>query len=484
MNVHRPHVKHRDYQLDFLAAFVSACPEFSLQNMVVHGYKSTGKTHTLREYFRVNPQILNCWLEPIELVTWKPFLQHIARTVSQTLKTAFPGIRCEDQDALEAEDFYLLAKFLHNTLSNYDSLSQATSLFIVLDGFDKLQELDSELLPKFIKLSEMLPVGLKVQIKFIHVINDTTFVERYSTYDIPTVVFSRYTLEEITDILLGAKTRELVENKNLVERVGSFGAPDPERACREIVEDYVKLVVQTFHSYTGNDIVALVDMLELKWDTYVESVTPENMNDTLALYRSNLQLFRTTGDTLTGEDEEEGCTQQQQQQQHGAKTGQHATTAYELSTLSKYLLISAYLCSYLEPRYDSKMFSKKSHLRAGRSSYGRRSKMETNPRYLQPSLFQVERMLAIFQAIFPLDVEEPSNVALLKHRSAVRANVEVFENLAELNTLNLITTAGSKNVDYLNYKVKWKVNVPWEIMTEIAATVGFDIAEYFTGLHE
>ena len=108
--------------------------------------------------------------------------------------------------------------------------------------------------------------------------------------------------------------------------------------------------------------------------------------------------------------------------------------------------------------------------------------METNPRYLQPSLFSVERLLAVFQAIFPVDTKaQRGSLASLKEDSLMRANVEVFQNLAELHSLKLVATTVSKNIDFLNYKVKWKVNVPWEIVSEVSKSVNFDVGQYFIG---
>ncbi|CUS24340.1 LAQU0S15e02300g1_1 [Lachancea quebecensis] len=470
MAVNVPSVKFRDYQVDAISSFVSEDPLFAPPNIVIQGHRSSGKTLTMRKFFEFNPQIYNCWLNPIELVSWKPLLQHVARMISSTLVNLFPNVICEEQDALEAEDFYLLIKFLHAVLSSYQVLEKDISLFVVFDGFDQLQELDSELLPKFIKLHELLPQNLRVQLKFIYIIHDTAFLNRYSTYNLPTIVFPRYKHEQVAEILLQKKVCEYIESEKLLCKVVSCGLDPDDSTFEQIAENYIKIIIQAFHSYTGNDIVALGDLMDSKWESYIQSITADNINEPLSLYRSNIELYTTTGDTFVAEEEV-----------HAQAGDNERATAYELSCISKFLLIAAYLCSYLEPRYDSKIFSKKSHLRAGRSSYGRRTKMDTNPRYLQPSLFPLERLFSIFQAIFP--VEEQENYSIFHHTEPMRANVEVYENLAELNSLKLITTATPKNVDYLSYKLKWKVNVPWEIITELASSVNFDIGDYFSGLH-
>lgn len=108
--------------------------------------------------------------------------------------------------------------------------------------------------------------------------------------------------------------------------------------------------------------------------------------------------------------------------------------------------------------------------------------METNPRYLQPSIFPLERLLAIFQAIFPVERKaESGSLAFLKEEPLIKANVEVFQNLAELHSLKLISTTVGRNIDFLNYKIKWRVNVPWEIINEVGKSVDFDVGQYFGG---
>ncbi|SCU99262.1 LAME_0G02476g1_1 [Lachancea meyersii CBS 8951] len=467
-----PSVLFREYQGGALSILVNENPDLAPPNVIIQGHQSSGKTLTVRKFFEENPQICNCWLNPVELVTWKPLLQHVARSVSSTLRTLFPEINYDTQDALEAEDFYFLLRVLEAVLQRYQVLEKSINLYVVLDGFDQLKELDLELLPKFLKLHEQLPSDFKIQLKFIYIVRDVAFLNKYSTYNIPSIIFPRYRHEEIAEILLRNKTNEYVESEELLVQVVKCGLDPEDSVFEQIAENYIKMIIQAFHSYTGNDIVALNDIMDSKWESYVESITADNIYEPLALYRSNIELYTTTGDTFTDQDATGGFDETKQ-----------GATAYELSAISKYLLLAAYLCSYLEPRYDSKIFSKKSHLRAGRSSYGRRSKMETNPRYLQPSLFPLERLFSIFQAIFPVGEGAQVKSNIFHQNELMKANVEVYENLAELNSLKLIATATAKGVDYLSYKLKWKVNVPWEIITEISSSVSFDIAEYFTGLH-
>ena len=93
--------------------------------------------------------------------------------------------------------------------------------------------------------------------------------------------------------------------------------------------------------------------------------------------------------------------------------------------------------------------------------------------------------MAIFQAIFPIQGKaESGSLSALREESLMKANIEVFQNLSELHTLKLIATTMNKNIDYLSPKVRWKVNVPWEIIKEISESVHFNISDYFSDIHE
>ncbi|EHN00563.1 Orc5p [Saccharomyces cerevisiae x Saccharomyces kudriavzevii VIN7] len=478
MNVITPEVAFREYQAKCLASYISADPSITPSNLILQGYSGTGKTYTLKEYFKANPDLHAVWLEPVELVSWKPLLQAIARTVQYKLKKLFPNVSTMDYDPLQVEEPFLLVKTLHNIFAQYDSLQENACLFLVLDGFDSLQDLDAALFNKYIKLNELLPKDSKINLKFIYTMLETSFLQRYSTHCIPTVMFPRYNVDEVSSILVN-RCGELVEDSCLRKRIIEERITDcTDDQFQSVAANFIHLIVQAFHSYTGNDMFALNDLVDFKWPEYVSHITKENIFEPLTLYKSGIKLFISTGDGL-GTNEQDGSAVNMIQD--NLKNNQ----TYDLSIISKYLLIASYICSYLEPRYDASIFSRKTRIIQGRAAYGRRKKKEVNPRYLQPSLFAIERLLAIFQAIFPMEGKAKSgSLSALREEPLMRANIEVFQNLSELHTLQLIATTMNKNIDYLSPKVRWKVNVPWEIIKEISESVQFDISDYFSDVHE
>ncbi|EJS42062.1 orc5p [Saccharomyces arboricola H-6] len=479
MDVITPEVAFRDYQTLFLASYISADPFITPSNLILQGYRGTGKSYTLKEFFKANPDLNTVWLEPVELVSWKPLLQAIARTVQYKLKNLYPHIPTTEYDPLQVEEPFLLVKTLHNIFAQYESLQEKTCLFLILDGFDSLQDLDAALFNKYIKLNELLPRDSKIDLKFIYTMLETPFLQRYSSHCIPTVMFPRYNSHEVTSILVTSRCIELVEDSCLRKCIIEKQITDcTDDQFQGVAANFIHLIVQAFHSYTGNDIFALNDLIDFKWPEYVSHITKENIFEPLTLYKSAIKLFLSTDDDLGTNEQTESTVNINRDELKSSQT-------YDLSIISKYLLIASYICSYLEPRYDASIFSRKTRIIQGRAAYGRRKKKEVNPRYLQPSLFVIERLLAIFQAIFPIEGKAKSgSLSALREELLIRANIEVFQNLSELHTLKLIATTMNKNIDYLSPKVRWKVNVPWEIIKEISESVQFDISDYFSDVHE
>ena len=437
---------------------------------------------------RVDRNVVYALLQPIEFVTWKPLIQAISRVVQSTLKN------CVDSgvptlNPLRVEEPFHLVNHLNACLGYLASKRRKPfAFYLILDGLDSLRDLDAQLIPKLLKLHELLTCD---NLKIVYIIQDAQIVSRYASFAIPTIVFPRYTPEQILQILVATRSPEL--SKDLQQQQGFELSPSESR---NIAVNFIQLILQAFNPYTGNDLNSLNDLIDLKWEPYKGYISEETLYDPVALYKRALPLFVATDDTFSADEP--------------APSSSTATTTaqtYILSPISKYLLIAAYFCSYIEPRYEASLFARKTHVLAGRRYYGRRKPSDKNPRHLQPAVFHIERLFAIFQAIFPgnsVDVyssgtsNNSSSKGAARYRnesftlqslieettSLPRANVEVMQNLAELHALKLISTTVPKNVDFLSTKVKWKVNVPWEVVCEVADSVKFDIRGYFSGVSD
>lgn len=505
-----PNIRFRQYQVQTLSSFISSDHKQSVSNLFLQGYEATGKSYVIQKFFQANPDLLSVTLKPQESVTWKLLIQSLARSLQFKFYDLFPNeiSQLKQLDPLSVEEPYHLISFLtkmFNILSNYSK-----QIFIIFDGLDNLQDIDATLLLKFLKLNEAVSHQItNFHFKMIYLIRDANFMARYATFNIPTIVFPRYTYDEILELLIIMRFEDMYSD--LLEHLSNHSIASNEDNNYSIVINFITLIMQAFQMYTGNNLNSINDLLDLKWGIYLDNIDETNYMDPISIYKKSLYLFAATNDTFTadddrddeeeednGNDNDDDNNEEQEQDENEDGDGLDENTNktrvskvkpsgqnYELSNMAKYLLIAAYFCSYIEPKYDTSIFSRKTSIKSGRSSYGRRKKMESNPRHLQPAVFFLERLLAIFQAIYPMEaVAVSGSLQSLLGDRLIRANIEVFQNLSELQSLKLICTTSIRTSDFLSSKSKWKVNIPWEIVTEIAKSVNFDMTQYFSGVSD
>ncbi|KAH3899626.1 related to Origin recognition complex subunit 5 [Saccharomycodes ludwigii] len=472
-------VVHRDEELVFLDSFIDKDnqPDLKPNNVIIQGYQSCGKTYVVEEYFKQQKnEILSCIINHKEIFSWKNLLKEISRASLQTLRLKFSNYKVSNIiDPSGTEHFYLLVRFFSQLFSDCgQQIDEAArySFYVVIDKIDQLPEIDVNTFPKLIKLHEILPSNLKFKLKFIYTVENVSFIDKYASYDIPTIVFPRYTADECLQILLSKKCLFKASSQFNEKLVDEIGIKDTvPRVKNQIVEAFLHFVYEAFYLYTGSNLQDLLDMAFLKWPQFVQILNNDNYANEVDMYKQSIDLWKNTQDYL----------------EENIPGNNKLESQYDLSDLSKYLLVASYLCSYLQPKYDSKVFAKKSALRQGRVSYGRRAKFDFNPRHLSPGIFPLERLLAIFQAIYPYSdrdrnyTDEEKDDINNKHFSGLipnTSNVEVYEAIGELISSKLLLPSKFLHASPLNSNTKWKVNVPWEIILEISSSLHFDITEY------
>ncbi len=148
----------------------------------------------------------------------------------------------------------------------------------------------------------------------------------------------------------------------------------------------------------------------------------------------------------------------------------HITGPHTLPYYTKYLLSAAYLASYNPARQDLAFFTKASEKKRRKRGGGtavshfRPSKhRKIQRRLLGPQAFVLERLLAIFHAIVPHTVASGS--------------ADVLTQVATLANLRLLARTASGG-DILDAGTKWRVNVGWEYIRELARSLRFDIENY------
>lgn len=485
-----PKVRFREYQVQTLSSFISCNPSHSASNLFIQGYEGSGKSYTVSRFFQCNPDLISVTLRPPESVTSRLLLQSMARSILFKLIELYPHRQEQLKliDPLSIEEPFHLILFLEKLFKLLTNEKKLDQLFIIFDGLDSLQDIDVTLLLKLLKLDELVmnsgvgvaPGSNTFPLKLIYIVRDPRYVDRYSSFNIPTIVFPQYDYDQVLEILIMTRYEDMLIDLNTHLNKECEGLTINKDISSDIVINFITLIVQAFQMYTGNNVNVLNDLADLKWESYLNQIDDTNYINPVAIYKKSIHLFTSTNDTLTAGDDEEEDTNDRT-----INEPKNKTTSYELSTIAKYLLIAAYFCSYIEPKYEASIFSKRSNTKTGRGTYGRRHKMETNPRNLQPSVFLIERLLAIFQAIYPVEyIANAGSLQSLLEEKLMKSTVEVFQNFAELYSLKLISTTASGSLDLLSQKTRWKVNVPWEIIHEVASSVGFDIAQYFSGVSD
>ena len=146
--------------------------------------------------------------------------------------------------------------------------------------------------------------------------------------------------------------------------------------------------------------------------------------------------------------------------------------SYTLPYYPTHLLLAAYLASHNPLKYDITLFSKTSLSKRRKRGGGtalpsnRASKhRKISRRLLGPQSFPLERLLAIFHAILP--------------HTYAGGGADTMCQVATLVGLRLIVKAGTGG-DTLEGGGKWRVNVGWEFVRDVARSVNFDIESYLT----
>lgn len=479
-----PTVHFRQYQVDAIASFLNNDPTISNTNLFIQGASGTGKSYTIENFQKLNNDnnMILVMVNSKESVTWKPLIQSVARNVQFKFLELFPKFFQDFDmlDPLRIENPFHLIDFFNLFLKRLATLQSSNStdeintkigsIFVVFDGFDSLQDIDATLLLKFLKLNELIDDSIPIQLKTIFIIKDIEFLNRYASFNIQTVIFPRYNYNEFLKILIIMKFETM--KADLLYHLIKNLKLDPKKVDDKIIADqiinFITIMVQSFHMYTGNNIIVMDNLIMLKWDSYLQNLDETNYNDPVALYRANIKLFTSTDDTFTGNSSDSALEQtiQNDEQQN-----------YELSDIAKYLLIAAYYCSYIDSKYDMTILSRKKLTRSGRDVFSRKKNTE---KMIHPAVFYLERLLAVFQAIYPIErTSKTGSLASLLEEPLITANVEVMQNLAELLTLKLITATSKRHSDILSYATRYKINVPWEVISEVAKSVKFAIGQYF-----
>lgn len=470
-------IKYRDTEIALLECFITADASVSSANLIVQGYKSIGKTYTVLAYLEalgIRNTVINC----DECITQKILLQRCLNNIKidsgidleeYVQKFIYKGLEAT-RTSLLCENFayflMLLEQFITET--GYDEPH-----VLVLDRFDQCCDPTDDLFAAFLKLQEHSVIR-NLSVIFITSHEDPREI---STSSVPHIFFSPYTQDQVTLIV---QLRHLYHISD-----------EPEQDLRFWC-NFSKLVVDLFYDYTGSDLCLLFELCEKLWPKFAEPIANGlyQPQDFLKLYRDirgllfndNIISNSTILDYETLMEEEPS----------------NSSAVADLPYHSKFILIASYLASYVNPKNDLQYFSKLKTIKGKKERKGKQSqltKKDVDLRLFSAAFFDLERLKAILSVIYRNEAKSLSKDNLeffnlyqdLTERELARkenefstfslnTSVDVNTQLSTLVSLGLI--ARTYALDILSSKIRWKCNMNWEVVRDIAREINFPIVNY------
>ncbi|EGW34101.1 uncharacterized protein SPAPADRAFT_148516 [Spathaspora passalidarum NRRL Y-27907] len=472
-------VKERGYEIDLLNAFINRDPTLSSDAVIVHGYKSVGKTLTVTSFLdalNVKYSRINC----DECVSKKILLQR-----------CFNRIR-KDSGVQFAEGFSKADYLRYGRLGeNFSTFISALEQFIreteysehhvlILDRFDQCMEATDELFASFLKLREqsMIP---NITIVVIISGDDPREVATLAT---PHIYFRAYTEDQVIRIL-----QETPLCKFNMEDL------DGTTAGYEFWCQYVKVIVDLFFQYCGSDMTILKDISMRLWDRFIEPVKSGELKVTefVKVYKQNVDLFTSDNIISNSAVRDFKTLEEEKQIENG--------NVEDLPLHSKFFLLASYLASYIEQRNDLQKFSKvkgvkyKKRASTTVSKRGHLLKEDIDTRLLSPNFVDLERILAILSVIYrnyapSLNRSDKDELLYIddeiivneekkeieKAKFTLTSNIDLNNQIATLFSLGLLSKSASS--DILGARLRWKCNINWPTAEGLAKLLNFPIAEF------
>lgn len=484
LNRVKGNVKCRKSQIELLNAFITTEVETLVPSLIVHGYKSIGKSYTIERYLEalgVKKTIIRC----DECVTKKLLLQKCLKRIridSSVDLTKYNQVF--NYKGIEVTNVGKLCENFANFVTALEQFVEETKYdeqhVLVLDRFDQCMDPTNDLFPGFLRLQEQSKVR---NISIIFVISSDDPKE-IATNSIPKVYFTPYTQDEAVEILQ--------ENQFCF-----FGT---ELYDNQIGEDfwkkYAKIIVDSFFAYTGSNMNLLIDICFKLWEHFATPVLEGRYkpNEFIKIYRENKNLFINNSIINNSLVRDYGID--------GEDTTSNTANVTDLPNHSKFILIASYLASFNEPKNDLNIFSriktskgKKRKSNLSKIRKGELSKDDINTRLLSPNYFDLERLLAIISVIYRNESESlnKSNQDFLDFydrmsdreiakkeqefaRFTLNSNIDLNSQIATLVSLGLLTRTTA--LDILSSKIRWKCNISSTMVEGIAKEINFPLQNY------
>jgi hypothetical protein len=471
-------VRCRDSEIDLLNSFVSKDVDALITSLIIHGFKSVGKTFTVQQYLNklgVNKTIIRC----DECITKKILLQRCFYNIRKDSGKKFLN---KDQRFITlGENFssFVTALEMFIAETNYEEPH-----VLVLDRFEQCVESTNELFPAFCRLQEQS----RIKNLIILFVISSEEPKEVLTSSIPHIYFRNYSENEALEIL----------QQNQLCKFG-VDALDNSGAGHKFWNQYTKVIVDLFFAYTGSDMNLLIDICIKSWDKFIEPVLMNtySISEFIKVYRANSYLFENENIINNSSVREFKTLEEEKPVENG--------NVEDLPIHSKFILIASYLASFNETRNDLHYFSKLKAVKYKRRNpsaavklkKGHLSKEDIDNRLLSPNYFDLERLLAILSVIYrsnasSLNFSESDELInmynsvekneerkeLERSKFTLSRNIDLNSQIATLFSLGLISKSATS--DILGARVRWKCNIDWPTVETLADDVEFSITEFLS----
>lgn len=475
-------VQCRDLELDLLSSFITYDAVTLVPSLIVHGYKSVGKTYTVETHLKtlgVKHTIIKC----DESITKKLLLQRCLkriRTDSGVDLSKYNQIF--NYKGIEVTNVSKLCETFINFVSSLEQFIEETGYndhhVLVLDRFDQCMESINDLLLGFLRLQEQS----KIKNITVILIVSSEDIREITTNATPRLYFGAYLQSDIITILQS-------------NRFCSFGKNYSSKEVSEFWNQYTKAIVDTFFSYTGPDLTLIKDICQKLWPSFVQPILSGkySIHDFVKIYRDNRDLF--TSETVVNNSFVEDLDNK------GKSLHVDNTAVSDLPLQSKFILIASYLASYNEAKNDLHLFSRvkvtkerKKKALPSKNKNGFLTKEILDAKLFSPNYFDLERLLAIVSVIYrnesdslhnrteslSLSLELPEQNIINREKEfstfTLNSSIDLNSQIASLASLGLLTRTYA--LDILSSKVRWKCNISWPMVEAIAKDINFPLQNY------
>ncbi|CAN6606950.1 origin recognition complex subunit 5 [Trichomonascus vanleenenianus] len=420
--------------MSLLSSLLSSNPIESPPALLLHGATSTGKS-TLLKTLLENSGVNYSVVDGDQCVSRQILFQRAVRAIYRSYAPKDPG------EYVSISSFTTFATNVQDILKKY---SGGKTHILVLDRIDRLGEDPTELYQNFCRIQEQSNIR---NLTVVFIIS-TLLPGAFKTLSIPSIYFPPYSKEE--------SIRIMQEALSIPNASPLFLEKCAEAQQRQVWMRFTETLINALSPYLGTDLALVKDAAKRVWPKYIQPIIDGRAGpgDSVKLYRESQKYFVNEWaitDSLLGENTvaNESSTYDR-------------LSNYSLPTQTKYLIIAAYLASYTPAKYDIRLFSKAKDARVSKRGIEQRKALKVNPRFMAAPTFELERMLAILHAIVP---------------SELVSNIDIGVQISTLRTLRLVITASS-SADALDAKAKWKVNVSWTLVQQLARDIDFPIEDY------